>query len=225
MVGFIIGTVCLIGLVKMARRGCGYGYGGGCHGGACGGGGGGGGCGHGGGGGCGYGRWGGGGCGSGRWGGHHGGRWGWHGHHHGHGEGYGAEGAEGGGYGPGHGMRRWAVSYLSRELDATPAQEKVIGAAFDEAFTAIRTARGEWSKVREDVAKAMAGESFDETAMGGAFARQDETIAQVRRAVTGALAKVHDALDARQRARLAEIMAQGPRGFGAFGRFGGPYRV
>jgi len=37
-----------------------------------------------------------------------------------------------------------------------------------------------------------------------------------------ALTKVHEALDAKQRAALADLLARGPR---AWGRFGGPYRT
>src|SRR5205823_5667415 len=99
-------------------------------------------------------------------------------------------------------------------------QEKVIAQAAEEVREAIQNARGEFSNLRRDIAGSMGGDNFDETAMGNAFARQDELIGKVRKAVTGALAKTHEALDARQRARLAELIAQGPWGGGR----GGPYR-
>lgn len=200
MFGFIFGTVCLIALVKMAKhgRGCGgygYGYGGGCGGGGH----------H---GGCGRGRWGG----RHGWGGHHGG---WGGHHGGP-DGYDERGA---GFGP-EGM---AMRYLFRQLETTPGQEKVIAEAVRETREKLRDARGEWKRTRDDLARAFAGESLDETALGGAYARQDELVQSTRKAVVDALSKVHGVLDERQRRRLAELISNGPGGFGAFG--GAPYRM
>jgi uncharacterized membrane protein len=101
----------------------------------------------------------------------------------------------------------------------------VIAEAFEEVRQAIRNGRGEWRASREDISRAVGGDVFDESVLGGAFARQDETLTNVRKAVTGALIKVHEALDERQRRRLAEIIGRGPGGFG-FGPFGaGPYRM
>jgi uncharacterized membrane protein len=112
---------------------------------------------------------------------------------------------------------------LFERLETTPGQEKVIQQSVNEAREAIRAAVGELRGSRDDVAKAFGAESFDETALGGAFARQDEAIASIRRTVTGALAKIHDALDSRQRQALADLIAKGPRTWG--GRWGGPYRA
>jgi hypothetical protein len=193
MLGFIFGTVCLIAFAKMARRSC-YGHG---YGGHCGGRG----------GGWGGGRWGGG------WGGH------WHGHGHGHN--HGDESGPGGG--PQWMMQRYVLRQLFERLDTTPGQEKVIVAAVDEVRTAVREARGEFKLSRDDLAKVMAGDIFDENTVGSTFARQDDALTTVRKAVTGALAKVHDALDSKQRARLAELISEGPGGWGRY-RGGGPYR-
>jgi hypothetical protein len=49
------------------------------------------------------------------------------------------------------------------------------------------------------------------------FARHDTTLETLRKAGMGALAKVHDALDERQRARLADMIESGP------GYFRGPF--
>jgi hypothetical protein len=192
MLGFVIGTLCLIGLIKTLRWGrrgygsCGYGYGGGCGGG--------------------YGRrWGGGG-----WGGYrdHGGHHGWGGHHD-HREG----GWEGGWGGPTVLLRG-----LFRRLDTTPGQEKVIVAAIDEMRAAGREARGEIKASRADLAKAMRSPGFDEVMMGEMFARHDAALETLRKAGVGAMAKVHEALDEGQRARLADMIEAGPGGF-----FRGPW--
>ncbi len=201
MIGFVIGTVCLIALVKTARRhGCGHGCGGYERGGSCGSGGGGDRCG---GGGC---------CGD--------GGGGWRGHHR-HGP-WGGPGEHGPSFGEGRWMfRRMMLRRLFERLETTPGQEKVIVAAVDEAHEALHKSWGVLRDSRDEVARSISGEAFDESAMGNAFAKQDEAIAASRRAVMNALTKVHEALDAKQRAALADMIARGP---GAWGRSGGPYR-
>lgn len=181
MFGFFVGTACLIGLVYTLRRG-------GCHGG--------------------YGyrqraRFAG--CGSyddsscGSWGNQD------------------VEGDRGGG-GPfrSHGRGHWnhgappmAFFFLRRvfqALDTTPGQEKVIRAAVEELVAEANKHRGEVQKSREDIAKAMRSASFDETGMGELFARHDASLEALRKAVVGALAKTHEALDEEQRKRLADMI-------------------
>ena len=176
MLGIIIGTVCLIGLVKVLRHGRGgYGYGGGC----------------------GRGGWGGGGR-------FRGGR------------------DQEGGYGRDEGGFRWGgwggwgggpgfiLRAIIEQLDATPEQEKVIVAAFREVRNEAAKNREEVRKSREDVAKAMRSPGFDEVLLGELFARHDTAIEGMRRAFTGALAKVHVVLDEKQRNDLAELIENGP---------------
>ena len=174
MLGFIIGTACLIGLVKVLRRGRGYGYG--------------------------YG----GGCGGGRFRGyrdHEGGD-----HHH---EGGFRRGGWGGwGGGPGFFLRA-----IIDQLDATPEQEKVIAAAFREVRDEAAKNREEVRRSRSDIAKAMRSPGFDEVLLGELFARHDTAIEAMRRAVTGALAKVHVVLDEKQRSHLADLIENGPSYF------------
>src|SRR6476659_6155874 len=121
MLGFLIGTVCLIGLIKTLRWGRhGHdGYGGGCGGG--------------------YGRRG--------WGG--GDSWGDQDHR--------------GGWGGG---RNVMLRGLFHRLDTTPGQEKAIKAALEELYEAARSARGEVSAARADVAKVMRSPAVDEVLFG-----------------------------------------------------------
>ena len=169
MLGILIGTVCLIGLIKTLRWGRphhhGFGHGG------CGGG---------------YGH------GYRGWGGHHE-------DHHRHGWG-------GGGWGGPSAILRG----LFYRLDTTPGQEKVIVAAIDEMRAATREARGELKATRADLAKAMRAPGFDEVLLGEMFARHDTALETMRKAAVGAIAKVHDALDDKQRERLADLIESGP---------------
>lgn len=196
MFGFLIGTACLIGLIATVRRGfhggCGrYGYAG--YGGGC---------------------------------GHHG----FHGHHH---HRRGCEGDqeergwgrdERGSWGGGHrerrgfppfrgGFRGWGprawMSMLSERLDLTPAQEKVLFQSFEEVRDTMRKQRGELSETRKDVARAFRAPSFDAVLLGDVFGRHDSKMDEVRKAVVGALARLHEALDERQREKLAQILEEG----------------
>ncbi len=171
MLGVLIGTVCLIGLVKTLRWGRHHG----------------GGCGH----------------------GHHGGGWGrrswgggWGGPGGDHEEGWG-----------GWGGRSPILRMLFQRLDTTPGQEKVIVAAWEEVRAATRDARGEARASRTELAKALRSPAVDEVLFGEMFARHDAALETLRKAGIGALAKVHDALDEKQRARLADLIESGPAGF------------
>ncbi len=194
MLGFLIGTACLIGLIKTLRcgrrHGCG---GGGCHPGMY--------AGHG-------------------WGGCPGGG-GWRGGGH-HREGH--EGHEGRGDGPPwgfagaspEGLRRM-LRPLFETLSTTPGQERVI-------VEAVQGLQGRGKEIKEalratggDTARAFEGSSFDEAAMGEAFARQDAALESFQKAWIDALMKVHEALDEGQRRELARLME---RGLGFFGRWG-----
>lgn len=128
------------------------------------------------------------------------------GHHHHHG--YRDDDDDRGHWRSGFGPRAW-VSMLSRRLDLTPAQEKVVRQSFEEVRDAIRKGRGELRDTRKDVARAFRAGSFDAVLMGETFSRHDNTIDEVRKAVTGALARVHEALDERQREKLAQILEEG----------------
>ena len=168
---------------------------------------------------------------------HHG-RWahcgsGWHGGHggfRGHGHGWGAGWNEGGpdgddreewGEGPrwmsGRWKREFVVRRLSAELDATPAQEKVIRAAADEFHESVSKLRGEGKRTRTDIAAAFRKGQFDEVLLGELYARHDRSLEDVRKAFVGMGARIHDALDEGQRERLATIIEEGPRAWGRSG--------
>jgi hypothetical protein len=124
---------------------------------------------------------------------------------------------------PGLGDRRgrpYFLRYLSDRLDATPAQERAMAAAFDEFRDEARGLRDEVGSSRKDVAAALRKPSFDEVQMGELYARHDSAIEKLRKAFVGMMAKVHDALEEPQRERLAQIIERGPEGFFHVGHFG-----
>ncbi|MFO0696932.1 MAG: Spy/CpxP family protein refolding chaperone [Polyangiales bacterium] len=105
-------------------------------------------------------------------------------------------------------------------LETTPGQEKAIVAEAEKCRDAMREGRKELRESREDIARAVGGDVFDEVALAAAYAKHDAAIGRMREAGTAALAKVHEVLDAEQRKKLAETL-----GHGYFRRsWGGPYR-
>ena len=141
------------------------------------------------------------------YGGHHG-RWG-------HDEDQEAgDGRWGGWHGGGPGVVLRAV--MDR-IGARPDQEETIRAAVNELKDSAGRLRGEGRKTREEIADALRKPAFDEVAMGELFARHDTVMEGLRRSLVGALAKTHDALDEKQRHRLADILASGPRAFRGMG--------
>lgn len=110
----------------------------------------------------------------------------------------------------GGGGRGWGpLSMLIGRLEASPDQERVIRGELEQLFDQARGMRGEAAASRDDVAKAMRGEAFDEEVMGESFARQDDKITELRKAFVGALARIHDVLDEHQRRRLATMLERG----------------
>jgi hypothetical protein len=208
MFGFLFGTLCLIGLIKVARHGRGHGYGG-------------------------YGRgfgYGGG------WGRHHHHGWhhGWRGQDHFGGD---DEGFGGGwrGRGRGFGGGRFFLRAMFERLDTTPGQEKVIQQAFEDLREKGRAAKNDMKTARAEIAKAMRSASFDEVSVGTATAQVEAVMDSMRKAGIDAFAKVHEALDERQRGMFADFIENGPRfsdfaswrnrgDYGNPGNQGGPYR-
>lgn len=129
-------------------------------------------------------------------------------------------GRHGGGYGPG---RSWWLRALFSRLDTTPGQEREIRAAIEEVQRVAREAKQGVFGSRENIAKAVAGEVFDPTAIDDASAQLDAATARVKEAFRASLEKVHAVLDAKQRERLAELLQKGI-GRGGYG-WGGPYRA
>lgn len=157
---------------------------------------------------------------------HH--RWGWPGHRGGWGAMDDGEGAELGGFphndtgwggfagfGGGRMRKRFVVRAILEHVRATPAQERAIGAAFEEFRDELKRAGGgEGRRTRQEIVDALRRPTFDGIVLGEQFARHDTVIESGRKAFVGLVAKVHDALEPEQRDRLAALLERGPRFFG-----------
>jgi hypothetical protein len=137
----------------------------------------------------------------GRWAFAHGpGPWGrsrWGGWRH---EGWGSQGRPGG-----RGRLRW----LFERIDTSPGQEKVIAEAADALRDTLHGWRDDAERMRSDVARSIRGETFDAAALEEAFARAEARLGTVRETLRGQAARVHEALDLRQRAELADLVGHG----------------
>jgi Spy/CpxP family protein refolding chaperone len=150
-------------------------------------------------------------------------------HFYGHGGGYGYGGPGCGG--PGHGddwqghwggppwaRRRWMLHAALARIDATPAQERAIVAEIDRFKDRARAVRSSFKEGRGDLAAAIRGDVLDDAALGAALGRADGAHAEIRSAAIDALRGIHNVLDPKQRAQVAELLDRG----GWWRR--GPYR-
>lgn len=125
------------------------------------------------------------------------------------------------GWGGGWG-RRGFLNRIFVRLETSPSQENLIVGAVDEVRSAARSLRPELESSRGDLARVLADETFDQERLNAVFARHDEAIRTMREAISGSLGKIHGALDAEQRKKLAELLEY-RFGFGNRGNHG-PYR-
>lgn len=116
------------------------------------------------------------------------------------------------------GPRAW-TRWLFERLDTTPGQERAIRAAVEDFVDRADRARREIGASRADVAQALRADEFGAEALGEALGKHEGALSDLRRAAIDGLAKIHDALEPKQRARLAELIESG-----AAGRWHGPYR-
>ncbi|MGZ3461625.1 MAG: periplasmic heavy metal sensor [Archangium sp.] len=111
--------------------------------------------------------------------------------------------------GPGRWSWRGRMRWLFERLDTSPGQEKVIVQAAEDLTESFEKLRDELSASRATLARALRGETFDSASMTELDARHDELLANLRRALRTSLSKIHEALDARQRRELADLLEHG----------------
>lgn len=138
----------------------------------------------------------------------------------------GRRGGWGGGWGGDGGGPRSMLRFLFVRLDTSPSQEKVIVDALEQLWTTKREIGDEFVQTRRDVAEAMRGVAFDESALSAAFSRQDEMLTKLRESIRASLQRVHEVLDDKQRATAADLLEGIFHGRGGRGPSGqGPYRT
>jgi uncharacterized membrane protein len=119
---------------------------------------------------------------------------------------------------PWQGRRRGGLGWraIFERLDATPAQEKAIRSAFDDLRSKARTVKDDVRAMRHDLAGSFRHESLDAETLGTVASRASGAVDALRDAAIGALLKVHEALDEKQRAMLADTLESSGNPFGSF---------
>jgi Spy/CpxP family protein refolding chaperone len=125
-------------------------------------------------------------------------------------------------HGSGPGGSFWLRGLFSR-LDTTPGQEREIRAAIEELQGMASGLKSGLSGSRDDIARAVGGEVFDDAAFAEAGVRAEVTAGRLKDAFANALRRIHAVLDPKQRERLSELVAKGPFR-GRRGGWGSPYR-
>ncbi len=100
---------------------------------------------------------------------------------------------------------------LARRLGATPEQQRVLAAEMEALRLAIDELRGGLLGSREDLARVLAGERLDPSAMDALAARAASRLDALRARLVASLSRVHGALEAPQRQALADLIRSGPR--------------
>jgi hypothetical protein len=124
------------------------------------------------------------------------------------------------GHGPG-GFARRGLGHLFRRLGTRPEQESVLRAEAEALFAEMATFRGETFALREELASLLAGPALDEGTVAGLLEKPLARLTELRARLAGSVARIHAALDAGQRERLAELVRSGRRHGHGHGRHGG----
>jgi hypothetical protein len=187
MLGFLIGTVCLFGLMGMAARGHhgrfghhGYAYAG--HGGSCGP----------------RGHW-------------RGKRCGPDGARGEEGDEERGDSWRGGWGGGGWSVERTVGRVLKEKLNLRKDQEDVVASALDDLKRVGKDLKDAVKDSRSEFGDALRGESVDQARLDALFEVHEETLKTARKDAINAIKKAHAVLDADQRSKLADLLTSGPR--------------
>lgn len=111
----------------------------------------------------------------------------------------------------------WMARRLARRLGATPEQERLLREEVEALRLAVAELRGDLFASREDLARALAAERLDPAALDAVAARGASRLEALRTRLAASLARVHEALDGRQRQLLADLVRSGPHRHRAHG--------
>jgi uncharacterized membrane protein len=143
-----------------------------------------------------------------------------HHRHHGHGCGHGHGHGFGHG-GPGRHWRRRPMWMIFEHLDTTPGQEKLIREELERLWDQRDTLSRAMRQAGDELGQILRTDTVDESTLDQILAKHENGLTEVRQQIARSLARVHEALDERQRERLARFL--GGRSWRG-SPFGGPYR-
>jgi hypothetical protein len=98
------------------------------------------------------------------------------------------------------------VRALRDRLQATPTQERAFDVAVKRLRDTLEAVRARTTEARNDIARALSSEAFDESAFDAASSRIYEALQTLRVAVRSTLGDLHDTLDKQQRETLRDLI-------------------
>jgi len=105
-------------------------------------------------------------------------------------------------------VTRAAGEVLKRRLDVDDEQEPIVDHAIADLAASIKELKAELGATHGPLAEALRGDKLDDSALAAIFARHDDALARARREVVSAVKQVHAVLDADQRKKAADWLAQ-----------------
>ena len=108
--------------------------------------------------------------------------------------------------------RQWAMSWVLSELDARPDQRTEILDAVEEFMAASAGLKSEVKTMRPELVEALRSEDAG-AQVDAAVASRRPLMDQSLDVFQAAFKRIHEALDSRQRFKLAELVEAGPRGW------------
>ena len=138
-------------------------------------------------------------------------RHGWYGHRFG----YGCSHHHADGYAGGRRFgwrRRFGMYRVFEELDTSPGQEKAIRGALADLRGAVAALRPQLVEARQSLATSLTSEPFDAALLERTLQGGLAGASNVSPALASAVGRIHDALDADQRKRLARLLDALPYG-------------
>ncbi len=110
--------------------------------------------------------------------------------------------------GPGRG--RFVLRRLFRRLGTRPEQESLITGEVEAFWAELRGLREDGPALRGELAELLAAEVIDEATVSAVLKRRADRLEGLREKAAASIARIHGALDGRQRALVAELVRRGP---------------
>jgi Spy/CpxP family protein refolding chaperone len=101
------------------------------------------------------------------------------------------------------------MRWLFGSLDATPAQERALRDLIHSARDQLKQLHLEGRALRDELGNVFRADKFDEVRFVGAEAKISEKVRQATGIFRSTLEQMHEILDGRQRAKLADWLASG----------------
>jgi Spy/CpxP family protein refolding chaperone len=109
-----------------------------------------------------------------------------------------------------HWHRMHGLRWLMRRLDASPAQERALRDLIHSAHDQLRDLRHGSRSLRQELGEVLRAERLDDARMAATEAKVGEKVREGADILRNTIVQMHEILDSRQRAQLADWISSGP---------------